>query len=53
MKKRANTKRSLPNGNEATNLGTHPERRAVTPPGADRKSGGDWLDEDSVELIYN
>jgi hypothetical protein len=51
VRKRASTKRNLPNGNEAINLGTHPESRAVTPPGAVRKSGGDWLDVNSSQFI--
>jgi hypothetical protein len=51
VRKRASTKRNLPNGNEAMNLGTHPESPAVTPPRADRKSGGDWLDVNRSQFI--
>lgn len=43
-------KRSLPNENEATNLGTRLESRAVTPHGADRKNGGDFFDENCIQL---
>lgn len=40
VKKKANTRRSLPNERKAMNPGIHPEHRAVMPRGVDQRNGG-------------